>query len=132
MAAFSTTIPLTKQATAFNNYDTFATTLTGSSSTEFYTSALKGFTGDSVLVGTITSGGACTIGTDAVQLQVSMDGTNWGTVTKTGTWVAWSGITGTQAFTINVTGIKAPYYRIYITASSYSSTLVVRYCTKKG
>jgi hypothetical protein len=131
MAAFSVTSALTKGATTYDNFETYATTLTGSTSTEFYTTALKGFSGDAMLVGTITSGAACTIGANAVVLQISMDGTNWGTV-KAGVWAAWSGVTGTQAFTIDATGITAPYYRIYITADAYSNTLLIKYCTKKN
>ena len=131
MAAFTVTAPLMKNATAYNGFDTYSTTLTGSSSTDFYTTALKGFSGDAYLVGTITSGGACTIGTNAVVLEISMDGTNWGQA-KAGTWTAWSGVTGTQAFVIDASGIEAPYYRIRLTASSYSNTLAISYAAKKS
>lgn len=131
MAKFSVTSSPAKGATRYDNFETYGITLTGDSSTEFYTTALKGFSGDAMLVGTITSDGACTIGDNAVVLQISMDGTNWGTV-KAGAWAAWSGVTGTQAFTIDATGITAPYYRIYITASEYSGALSIEYCVKKN
>ena len=131
MAAFSVTTALTKGATAYNGFSTYSTVLTGSSTTEFWTTALHGFSGDDFLVGTITSGAALTHTADKIYLDVSMDGTNWGQA-KTGVMIAASALTGTRGFVIDATGIIAPYYRVRVdTVTSYSNTLTINYCIKK-
>ena len=131
MAAFNVTTALTRGAKTYAGFDTYSTVLTGSSTTEFWTTALQGFSGDDFLVGTITSGGPLTHTADKIYLDVSIDGTNWGQA-KTGVMIAASALTGTRGFVIDATGIIAPYYRVRVdTVTSYSSTLTINYCIKK-
>ncbi len=132
MAAFTVTTALTKGATTYNGFSTYSTVLKGGdSTTEFWTTALQGFSGDDFLVGTITSSHGLTHTADKIYLDVSMDGTNWGHA-KTGAMIAASNLTGTRGFVIDATGIIAPYYRVRIdTVTNYSNNLTISYCIKK-
>ena len=131
MAAFTVQTALTKEATAYNGFSTYSTVLKGSTTAEFWTTALQGFSGDDFLVGTITSAAGLTHTADKIYLDVSMDGTNWGHA-KTGTMILANNLIGTRGFVIDATGIIAPYYRVRIdTVTNYSSTLTINYCIKK-
>ena len=123
--------PLRKVDSVFHGFEVYSEVLTGSSTTAFATSPLIGFTGDKVLLGSITSAGNMSMSANKVFLEISLDGTNW-VKAKDGVVAAFSSATKSEMFTIDATGIEAPYYRIGATVTSYSNDLTIEYCVKKG
>lgn len=130
MAVFSVTTPLAKDTSTFSGFHTYGTTLTGSSSTSFNTTALKGFSGDATLTGTITPGASLAITSEYIYIDVSIDGTNWG-VLGGKTYTTSGSTTDVRSFYFDLTGITAPYFRIRFAATSFSSTIAIKYAVKK-
>lgn len=103
----------------------------GAGTTSVVSEALEGFSGNSVIVGTLKSSVSLTAAENKIALQISLDGTNWATI-KTGTQAA-NPLTNEVAFTIDATGINAPYYRFQLTVTSAASpTVTWKWAQKKG
>lgn len=100
------------------------------STTSVVSEALEGFSGNTVIVGTLKSTVALTATINTIALQISLDGTNWVTI-KTGTQAVNPGKDKEIAFTIDATGINAPYYRFQLTASATSPTVTWKWAQKK-
>lgn len=99
--------------------------------TSVISAALEGFNGNAVIVGTLKSSVPLTATANLIALQISLDGTNWATI-KTGTQAA-NPATSETAFTIDATGVKAPYYRFQLTLSSAASPSVTwKWAKQKG
>jgi len=123
--------PLRKVDSVFHGFEVYSEVLTGSSTTAFATSPLIGFTGDKVLLGSITSAGSMSMSANKVFLEISLDGTNW-VKRKMVSLLLLAVRLNREMFTIDATGIEAPYYRIGATVTSYSNDLTIEYCVKKG
>ena len=101
------------------------------STTSVISDALEGFGGNCVIVGTLKSTVALTATANKIALQISLNGTNWVTI-KEGTQPANPG-TNEVAFTIDATGINAPYYRFQLTTNAAASpTVTWKWAQKKG
>ena len=98
--------------------------------TSVVSEALEGYSGDSVIVGTLKSNVSLTATANLIALQISLDGTTWATI-KTGTQAA-NPATSEVAFTIDATGINAPYYRFQLTVSSATNPSVTWKWAKKN
>lgn len=110
----------TQGYTGFETHESVAAH--GGAVTSVVSEALENYTGDSVIVGTLKSSVSLTATANLIALQVSIDGTNWATI-KTGTQAANPG-TSETAFSIDATGITAPYYRFQLTITSATSPSV--------
>lgn len=100
------------------------------STTSVVSEALEGFSGNTVIVGTLKSTVGLTVAANKIALQISLDGANWATI-KDGTQAANPGTTET-AFTIDATGINAPYYRFQLTVTPATSpTVTWKWAQKK-
>lgn len=101
------------------------------STTSVVSEALEGFSGNTVIVGTLKSTVALTATANKIALQISLDGTHWATI-KEGTQAA-NPSTNEVAFTIDATGINAPYYRFQLTTTAATDPVVTwKWAQKKG
>lgn len=120
--------------TKTNNYTGFevhTSTKTHATVTSIISDALEGFNGNQVIVGTLKSDVSLTATANIIALQISLDGTNWAPI-KVGSQAA-NPATSEVAFTIDATGIKAPYYRFQLTVSSAVNPSVTwKWAKQKG
>lgn len=113
----------TKSAQTYNGFETYTETHDYGSDAFTSTSALPKTVGGTVITGTQT-GSSTTVDTGtSVMLQVSLDGTNWHTL-KTATVVSLESATSSykRAFSFDLTGIYAPYFRFYSPLTTHTST----------
>lgn len=123
----------TKSTTTYNGFQTYSETIANGNLVQANTvsSALPGFIGNDVLTGTITSTGTTADAGTAMTIECSIDGTNYGVI-KTLVVVALTA-GGTRGFTADLTGIKAPYFRIKSpVATTGNGTITFAYSIKKS
>ena len=117
--------------TNYTGWKTDEETLTLSSATSINTSALVNYKGNTVLsVAMKESSANLTVAPDAVQVQISIDGTHWvdmQTVVTPGVTAAKTGC----GMMIDLRNIIAPYYRIVITCTSYTGDVKIQYTVKE-
>lgn len=116
----------TGSSATVNGFTTYKEIDAYGSPTYTATDAITGLIGGRTIVGIQTSDGNGTADTttaNAISLQVSTDNTNWATV-KQATTIALVG-SGSRAFTFDLTGIHAPYMRLYSDLTTHTGT----YCT---
>lgn len=113
----------TKSAQTFNGFETYTEVDSYGNDAFTKTSALPKTVGGTLITGTQT-GSSTTVDTGTtVSLQVSIDGTNWHTI-KTATTISLESATGNymRAFSFDLTGVYAPYFRFYSPLTTHTST----------
>ena len=115
----------------YTGFEVHTSVMANSTGTSVISEALEGFNGDQVIVGTLQSSVSLAATANLIALQISLDGTNWAPI-KVGSQAA-NPATGEVAFTIDATGIKAPYYRFQLTVSSAVNPSVTwKWAKRKG
>ena len=117
--------------TNYTGWRIYEETLTLSSATSIITSALINYKGNTVLSAAIKESSAnLTAATNAVKVQISIDGTHWVDM-QTGVT---AGVTAAKTgcgMMIDLRNIIAPYYRIVITCTSYTGNVKIQYAVKE-
>ena len=111
------------KTTGYAGFDIFSDTVTGfSNAATVYSDALSEFPGDVKIVGTVDPSANVTASTNEVFLQISLDGTNWVNAVTGTLAAAFSAAHVETAFTIDATGVVAPYYRFMLYCDSGALT----------
>ena len=118
----------------YTGWKTYEETLefTGTSEQTIYSSALASFQGNVVLPAAIIRPTQnITVAANTIKLQISVDGTNWSDMV-TGKNPAISEAKTGCGISLDVTNIKAPFYRIAITLTpAATGNAVIQYAVKE-
>lgn len=111
-----------KSTPTYNGFEAYTETDSYGNDAFSKTSALPKTAGGAVIIGTQT-GSATTVDTGTtVSLQVSLDGTNWHTLKTTTTVSLEAASSYKRAFSFDLSGIFAPYFRFYSPLTTHTTT----------